>query len=73
MGITNEEHEKWKARDKGLINHYVFDLDGIEHARRIYTDLCVHFNQAQKIGMFNADEVNTGRRMFFLVKVTLGK
>lgn len=73
MCVTNDEYEKWALRDKGLTKHYVFDLEGIEHARRLYADLCGHFNQTQNIGMFNADGVNTGRRIFFLVKVTLGK
>ncbi len=73
MGITNDDEEMWATRDKGLHTHYVFDLKGIEHARSLYNDLCVHFKQPERRDLFHTDHVNTGRRMFFLVKVILGK
>lgn len=71
-GITNEEPAYWKARDRGLITHFVFDVSGVDHARRLYYDLCDHFKQRERRELFRAVDVNTGRRMFFLVKVTLG-
>jgi hypothetical protein len=73
MSVTNDGPEKWEARDKGVMTHYVFEVKGMEHAKQLYSDLCLHFEQPERIKLFHGNGVNTGRQLYFVVKVTLGR
>ena len=73
MCLTNEEPEHWEKLKKGLTSYHTFEVTGIEHGRRIFSDLCNHFQQPEAIRQFDASDVSTNRRLYFLIVRTLGK